>query len=111
MTTAIDGGFVFEGIMPEEDLRAEAQRVFDEIAGLAPYGANFDARIVQEDQSYVIDLTVSSSEGRFKSVVRADDWRSALLLMEHAMQGKFECWRQNRFHRHAANWDARKLVA
>lgn len=111
MTTAIEGGFFFEGITPDEDLREEARRVFDEIAGLAPYGANFDARIALREQSYVIELMITSSEGRFKAVAQADSWNEALLQIEHTMQGKFECWRRNRFLHPPGGWDARQLAA
>lgn len=111
MTTAIDGGFRFEGVEPDEDLRAEAHRVFDEIAGLAPYGANFDACITEWERGYVVDLLISSCEGRFKARVRAEDLPSALLLMEHTMRDKFESWRRTRFLPPAAGWDTRKVAA
>ncbi len=97
MTTAIDGGFQFVEMDPDLGIRVEAQRVFDELANLAPYGANFEASILKKPEGYLVELNVLSSIGHFRASVERPECETALLQLEHIMQRKFETWRHERF--------------
>lgn len=110
MTSALEGGFQFNEMLPEFALRVEARRVFDEIANLAPYGSSFDAWIGRVGDSFQVEIQIRSAAGRFFATSLSPGWRTGLSEIEHEMLRKFESWRTERFSEAEAE-EERQLAA